>query len=160
MRNSIGIFLVFIFSFSIQASEPDDILGFWFANEGKSKIEIYKCESKYCGRIVWLKEPTYPANDEKGMAGLVKIDRENESVDLRSRPIVGLEVVTDLVFDKTSEYHDEGEAPEARWTRGRIYDPRSGKMYKCNMALKNPMQLEVKGYVGIPLFGRTVTWIR
>ena len=160
MKKIIGIFLFFIFNFSIQASEPDAILGFWFADEGKSKIEIYKCKTKYCGRIVWLEEPNYPANDDKGMAGLVKIDRENESKDLRSRAIVGLDIVTDFVFDKTSEYQDEDEKDASSWTDGKIYDPRNGKMYSCNMALTNPKQLEVNGYIGIPLFGRTVTWLR
>ena len=160
MKNLIAIFLVFIFHFSIQASEPDAILGFWFADEGKSKIEIYKCKTKYCGRIVWLEEPNYPANDEKGMAGLVKVDRENESEDLRSRPIVGLDIVSGFVFDKASEYQDEEDKSAPSWTDGKIYDPRNGKMYSCNMALTNPKQLEVNGYIGIPLFGRTVTWLR
>lgn len=160
MKKIIGLLLFFIFSFSIQASEPDAVLGFWFANEGKSKIEIYKCKSKYCGRIVWLKEPKYPADDDKGMAGLIKVDRENESESLRSRPIVGLNVMTDFVFDKTSEYGDEEEKVAPSWTEGKIYDPRNGKMYSCNMALTNPKQLDVSGYIGIPLFGRTETWIR
>ena len=160
MKNLIGIFLVFIFNFSIQASEPDAVLGFWFANEGKSKIEIYKCKSKYCGRIVWLKEPNYPAGDEKGMAGFIKIDRENESEALRSRPIVGLNIMTDFVFDNNSDHQDEDEKAEPSWTAGKIYDPRNGKMYSCNIALTNPKQLEVNGYIGIPLFGRTETWIR
>ncbi len=160
MRNSIGIFLVFIFSFSIQASEPDAVLGFWFADEGKSKIEIYKCKTKYCGRIVWLKEPNYPADDEKGMAGLVKVDRENKTEALRSRAIVGLDIMTGFVFDKAPEYQDEEENISPSWSDGKIYDPRNGKMYSCNMALRNPKQLEVNGYIGIPLFGRTETWIR
>ena len=160
MKNIIGIFLVFIFSFPVQASEPDAILGFWFADKGKSKIEIYKCKTKFCGRIVWLEEPNYPAEDEKGMAGLVKVDRENESEDLRSRPIIGLDIVTGFVFDKASEYQDEEENAAPSWTDGKIYDPRNGKMYSCNMALINPKQLEVNGYIGIPLFGRTVTWLR
>ena len=160
MKNLIGIFLVFIFNFSIQASEPDTILGFWFADEGKSKIEIYKCKTKYCGRIVWLEEPNFPADDEKGMAGLVKVDRENENEDLRSRPIVGLDIVTGFIFDKTSEYQDEEEKVVPSWTDGKIYDPRNGKLYSSNIALTNSKQLEVNGYIGIPLFGRTVTWVR
>ena len=160
MKNILGIFLVFTFSFSIQASEPDAILGFWFADKGKSKIEIYKCKTEYCGRIVWLEEPNYPNNDDKGMAGLVKVDRENENEELRTRPIVGLDIVTGFVFDKSSEYQDEEERDAPSWTDGKIYDPRNGKMYSCNMALTNSKQLEVNGYVGIPLFGRTVTWVR
>jgi uncharacterized protein (DUF2147 family) len=46
------------------------------------------------------------------------------------------------------------------WDKGRIYDPESGKTYKSKMTLAAPNRLEIRGYVGIPLFGRSTTWTR
>jgi uncharacterized protein (DUF2147 family) len=48
---------------------------------------------------------------------------------------------------------------DGRWTGGEIYDPKSGKTYSCNMKLK-ANKLEIRGYVGLSLFGRTTTWTR
>jgi len=61
---------------------------------------------------------------------------------LRSREVLGIELLTNFKYT-------DGE-----YTNGLIYDPESGKTYNCNMNL-NGNQLKVRGYVGIPLFGRT-----
>ena len=49
---------------------------------------------------------------------------------------------------------------DRRWVKGTIYDPRDGKTYKCRMTLKKDGTLEVRGYVGLSLFGKTVVWTR
>jgi uncharacterized protein (DUF2147 family) len=46
------------------------------------------------------------------------------------------------------------------WDDGEIYDPKSGKTYSCKMTLTDPDHLEVRGYVGISLIGRTDKWTR
>ena len=51
------------------AQKPDAIVGKWLVEEKDSQIEIYPCEGRFCGKIIWLKEPNYPADDPKGMAG-------------------------------------------------------------------------------------------
>lgn len=44
---------------------------------------------------------------------------------------------------------------------GRILDPNNGKVYRSQMRLiEGGRKLEVRGYIGAPLFGRTQTWIR
>jgi uncharacterized protein (DUF2147 family) len=44
---------------------------------------------------------------------------------------------------------------------GQILDPDEGQVYKCRIALRDGgRKLEVRGYVGIPLFGRSQTWMR
>ena len=43
---------------------------------------------------------------------------------------------------------------------GEIYDPESGKTYSAKMSLESPDTLSLRGYVGIPLFGRPSTWSR
>jgi uncharacterized protein (DUF2147 family) len=47
------------------------------------------------------------------------------------------------------------------WDGGHILDPKSGKTYKVKLTLKDDGQkLDVHGYIGFSLFGRSQTWIR
>jgi uncharacterized protein (DUF2147 family) len=46
------------------------------------------------------------------------------------------------------------------WRNGTIYDPRSGKTYDCVLTLKNSNTLDVRGYIGKPIFGKSVTFTR
>jgi uncharacterized protein (DUF2147 family) len=47
------------------------------------------------------------------------------------------------------------------WQKGRILDPNSGDIYHAQMRLKHQgNQLDVRGYIGILLFGRSQTWVR
>lgn len=121
--------------------DPDDIVGTWLNASGKGQIQIYKQGQKFYGKLVWLKEP----NDEHGNP---KVDIKNPNKDLRSNPVVGTVIVRDLVYK-----NDE-------WGNGRVYDPQNGKEYKCFITLKNHNTLNIRGYIGISMMGRTETWTR
>jgi uncharacterized protein (DUF2147 family) len=50
---------------------------------------------------------------------------------------------------------------KALWEGGDILDPNNGKVYKVRLSpVDGGKKLEVRGYVGMPLLGRTQTWIR
>jgi len=134
---------------SVLASGEDNILGIWATPENDCKIEIFKRGSKYCGRIVWLKEPLYPADDDGGMAGKPAVDRHNPNPNLRSRPLIGLQLIEGFIY-----------AGKNVWEKGTIYNPDNGKTYRCKMTLSAPNRLEVRGFIGIPLFGGTSVWTR
>ena len=119
-------------------------IGVWFAEGGKSKVEIYHCGEKLCGKITWLKEPL--ADDGKD-----KVDTNNPDQTMQSRKIIGLNLLNDFVPD---EYEKHG------WTNGKIYNPEDGETYSCNMELLDNGNLKVRGYVGLPLFGKTQIWTR
>ncbi len=140
--------LLLLVSFAFAADE-DRILGLWNTPENDCKIEIFKRGTKYYGRIVWLKEPLYPADDDKGMAGGPVVDRENPNPNLRTRPLIGLELIEGFTY-----------IGKNIWEKGTIYDPDNGKTYKCKMILSDPNRLEVRGYIGIPLLGMTSIWTR
>ncbi len=129
-------------------ADGDQILGVWNTAEGRSRVEVYPCADRYCGRIIWLKEPVYPADDAKGMAGQPKVDRENSDAALRSRPLMGLEILRDFRYE------------DNQWRGGTIYDPREGKTYSCKITLGDDGKLKVRGYIGISLFGKTTEWTR
>jgi uncharacterized protein (DUF2147 family) len=130
----------------------DAVIGIWeteHTENGWSHVEIFAREGKYHGRIVWLSEPVYKPDDT--MAGQPVVDRENPDASLRGRSLVGLEIMRGFLHDG-----------EHKWTDGRIYDPESGKEYRCKITMKDPDTLEIFGYVkvGFVKLGRNTTWTR
>jgi len=153
MRKRILFLLALALALSLAAAgfaqKPDALLGKWWNEEKDAHIEIYSCADKICGKIVWLKEPNYPADDPKGMAGKTKVDRENPDPAKKGQPILGL----NLVWGFTP-------AGENVWEGGSIYNPREGKTYRCKMTLENLDTLKVRGFIGISLIGKTNIWAR
>ena len=49
-------------------------------------------------------------------------------------------------------------AKKKEWVDGEIYDPVHGKYYKCKMWFSDDKTLQLRGYIGIPALGRTMTW--
>jgi len=122
-------------------AQADKIEGLWYNAEKTGKVEIKKdAGGKFNGKVVWLKEPLKD--------GKPKLDELNTDEKLRSRPRLGLPVLNNFVKDGDNKYTD-----------GTIYDPLNGKTYSCKMTLKGK-ELDIRGYIGISLFGRTTTWTR
>jgi len=136
----INIFFLLIAIFC--QSQSDDILGIWLEEEKQSKIEIYKKNNRFYGKIVWLKEPL----DEYGN---IKLDKKNPNTSLRKNPINGLVIMKDLKYIKKGE-----------WSNGEIYDARSGKTYSLEVYMKKTNKLDLRGYLGFTLFGKTTSWDR
>ncbi len=145
----VGILAVVFLCSSVFAADANAVLGKWWNEAKTSNIEIYNCGGKLCGKIVFLKEPVYPANDAKGMAGKPKVDRENPDAAKRSTPILGMNILQGFTF-----------AGDNVWEGGTIYNPEDGKTYKCKLTLEKPDLLKVRGYVGTPLLGKTQMWTR
>lgn len=138
----LAIFLLFVaLGLTASAQNKDAILGKWVNSTGEAHLEITKRSDKFFGKLVWLKDP----KDEKGV---MKTDFKNPNSALRSKPILGLEILKDFVYD------------DGKWTDGNIYDPKSGKLYSCNMTLKSNGDLNMRGYIGVSLLGRTEVWKR
>ncbi len=131
------------------AAGPDAILGKWWNEKKDAQIEIYRCDSSVCGKIAYLKEPNYPANDEKGMAGLPKVDRENPEPAKKKNPIVGMNIISGFTY-----------SGENLWENGTIYNPEDGKLYRCKLTLENSDRLKLRGFIGISLIGKTQYWTR
>ncbi|WEK18131.1 MAG: DUF2147 domain-containing protein [Candidatus Pedobacter colombiensis] len=141
MKHLTFILLFTAISFAGLAQNKDAIVGTWINPLGEGHIEITKKGDKYFGKIVWLKDP-------KGEKGETKTDVKNPDENLRSKPIIGLEILKNFVYE------------DGKWTGGTIYDPKSGKTYKSNIALKGNDELHLRGYIGISLIGRTEVWKR
>lgn len=142
------IFLVvsIILPFTGYAVEGDDILCEWVTENRDCRVEIFKKGDRYFGKIAAIKPPNYLPGEIDGMDGEPRLDSNNQNESLRSRPLVGIELMTNFRFD------------EDKWVGGRIYDPQNGKTYKCTLSLAKDGTLHVRGYVGVSLLGRTTVW--
>lgn len=73
--------------------------------------------------------------------------------ELHNRPLVGLPILRGVK-------RAEGVDPP-RWDGGTILDPANGKDYKVRLTLVDEgRRLQVRGYIGTPMFGRTQVWVR
>lgn len=144
MKKFLLLSVAFLFGLLATASAQTlSPLGVWTNSEKKATFEIYKCGDKLCGKIVSLAEP----NDPK--TGRPKTDTPNPDPKLRSRPRLGLVFMSGFEYDEAN-----------KWDDGKIYDPESGKTYSCYMKMLNANTMEVKGYIGFSLIGKSQTWTR
>jgi uncharacterized protein (DUF2147 family) len=140
---------ILLFSPVAHAATADDILGIWTNEEKDGRIEIFKCGEKYCGKIVWAKEPNYPAGSNEGTPGTPRLDHNNPDPDLRKTPIMGLLIVHDFVF-----------VGDNSWKKGKVYDPKNGRTYSGTLTLVSPTRLDLRGFIGFSFLGRTTVWTR
>lgn len=126
------------------AADADAILGTWLNQDKDAQIEIAPCGDQLCGTIVWIETPL----DDQGKP---EVDDENPDPKLRTRPIVGLEILSGF----PSRPDNKGV-----WDDGTIYDPNNGKTYSCKMSFRKADKLQIRGYIGISLLGRTEVWTR
>jgi uncharacterized protein (DUF2147 family) len=136
-----SLFLLFFFMATlVKAQSENSILGVWYNTEKTAKVEILKKGTTFIGKIVWLKDPN--------PGGRPVLDKDNPDPKLKSRPLMGLNLLEGLKYDS------------GMWEGGTIYDPKTGKTYSCQVTLKSKEVLEVKGYYGFSLIGRTVEWTK
>lgn len=107
---------------------------------GKEKaiIRISEAGGVFTGKIEKLLDPT--KQDSKC----------DECTDARKgQPVVGLTIIRNI---KKGESYYEG---------GDILDAANGKVYRARLTLSaDNKKLDVRGYMGTPMFGRTQTWSR
>lgn len=129
--------------FAIEDAKPQDkIVGLWEVGSGKARVKIFAYGDKFGGKIVWLKEPNYPE-------GGAKVDRNNPDESLRTKPLLG--------FTNLSGFESKGNG---KYEGGTIYDPENGNTYNCVIEMTDDNTLDVRGYIGVALFGRTDVWKR
>ena len=143
MKKIIAALLLSMLVFGCGAQNtPDAILGTWITTAGNCKIEVYKQSEEFKAKIVWLKE------DKNGMSDYT--DKKNPDHALRTRKLLGMDVVHGLHYDpEENEYVD-----------GVIYDARNGKKWDSIAWLTDDNLLKVKGYWVFKFLSQTSTFRR
>lgn len=134
--------LLLMASAGFAQTNADAVLGTWLTGSGKGHVLVYKQGNQYFGKIAWISE----LNEANGKP---KLDTKNPDAKKRTQPILGLVNLRNFSYDGDNV-----------WDDGKVYDPETGKDYSCKMTLKDANTLDVRGFVGIALIGRTDTWKR
>ncbi len=108
----------------------------------KSLVRIVESGSVYTGKVEKIIDPDAPKD------AVCK----DCSDDRKDKPILGMTIIRNMKQSADDKAVYEG---------GEILDPKDGKVYKSKLKLiDGGAKLDVRGYVGVPLFGKTQTWIR
>jgi uncharacterized protein (DUF2147 family) len=126
-------------------NEEDAILGKWESVEKNLIVEVYKQEGTFKAKIVWF----YDENDTITPIE-ERLDTENPNKSLRNRKILGLQVLSGLVYNARQE----------RWVNGKIYDSSSGRTWSATVWLTDVNTLQVRGYYLVRWLGKTLTFTR
>ncbi|GAA4453383.1 DUF2147 domain-containing protein [Nibrella saemangeumensis] len=146
LRYSLWMLLILVFStgFAPEANHSDAVVGTWLSARKKNQVQVYKRGDRYFGRLVWMQDSHDPATQRP------KVDLKNPNEKLRNRPLLNLDIMTNFTF--------EGENV---WGNGQIYNPEDGRTYSCELLLKDPNTLHIRGYLmGMSFLGKTSVWTR
>ena len=127
---------------SFSQNNPDAILGKWMTTSGDCIVEVYKLNTEYKAKVLWFKEGKKHMHDWT--------DEKNPNPSLRSRKILGMDVVDGLHYD----------ADEKQWVDGVIYDASSGKKWDSVAWLTDENYLKVKGFWVFKFLSETKTFKR
>lgn len=155
MRYLYTLLLIVICSFTTvkAGTSPDDgteakadrICGKWASTEKNLVVEVYPYKGTYKAKIVWF---TGGVTKAKPMETITDVKNPNTS--LRTRKVLGLDVVENLKYNPKSD----------SWEGGKIYEVQSGKYWSAAAYLDKNGMLKVKGYWKMKLFGKTMTFKR
>lgn len=106
---------------------------------GKVTVRVTRCGANLCGKVVALRKP----RDDNGR---IRRDKENPNPALRSRPVVGLTILSNMKSNGNG-----------RWS-GTIYNPDDGNTYRSEMRLQNANTMKVDGCVSV--FCRSMNFTR
>ena len=135
-------YFLFITYFLLNTMQPLSVEGVWITQDDetgqkKSEVLLYQENGKLYGKILKL----LLTGDQGKLCKECKGENKN-------KPIEGLVIVNDLFLDDGS------------WEDGTILDPKSGKVYDCYLTLEDENNLNVRGFLGFSILGRTQKWIR
>lgn len=135
IRSQASVFCAIAFAIALSAASASATsgsspIGMWSTENGHGVIAIAQCGEALCGRIVGIdRAPTDPM-----------------PTDVNGRSQCGLTIIT-----------NEKPRADGTWL-GQIIDPRDGDTYQARLWLDESGNLNLRGFIGIPLLGSTETW--
>lgn len=115
---------------AISSACADSVLGAWSTQDGHGVVTIERCGDALCGRIV----------------GIDRAPGEPIPTDVHGASQCGMTIIT-----------KERPSGDGTWL-GQVIDPRTGTTYGAKIWLDGAGNLRLRGFLGLPLFGQTVTW--
>jgi uncharacterized protein (DUF2147 family) len=143
LKNIAGVVMLCISGAAFCQTPPP--VGLWKTlsdknDEAESLVRIIEVSGEFQGVIETIFSPPAPSPNPLC---------EQCKGELKNKPIVGMQIMKGL--------RRSGDT----FSGGEILDPDEGNSYKCTVRVINGgTRLEVRGYIGISLFGRTQVWLR
>lgn len=122
-------------------TNADAILGKWVTTDNKLVVEVYRQNMAFKARVLWFKD----INDQ---AMNTRTDDKNPDRSLRTRKLIGMEVLNKLQFDPKNN----------EWVNGQIYDAKRGREWESMAWISNDHLLKVKGYWVFRFMCQTLTF--
>jgi uncharacterized protein (DUF2147 family) len=141
---SLTLMILILTSFAAHAAEHSPV-GLWRTiddNTGTPRglVRIIETNGEYQGRV----EKTFPKLGEDPSPKCEKCEGAR-----RDQPVIGMTILWGL--KKQGEEYNGGE----------ILDPENGKIYRARLKLEDGgKRLDVRGFIGFSLFGRSQIWVR
>jgi len=142
------IFSALLFLLSGASMSPDAaeaIVGKWMSTENNLEVEVFRVNSEFKARLVWFDD-----SDDKSDPMDTRCDKKNPRRELRSRKVIGLEVMHGLSYNP-----DDNE-----WQHGWIYDSSSGKIWNAKAWVTKDGLLKVRGYWHFEFLGQNMSFKR
>jgi uncharacterized protein (DUF2147 family) len=146
MLKYVAFIILFITSIPLWAANPEDsdqICGKWMSSEKNIIVQVYKTGEEFKAKVVWFHDDDSKPMDEWR-------DKHNPDPALRSRRLVGMEILRNLKYDKSSH----------TWEDGMIYDAQHGREWNAAAYIDKQGMLRIKGYWHLKLFGKTMIFQR
>jgi len=142
-----NFFVLLLFSAFAQKTvvvpPAERVCGKWESVEKNLQVQVFMQEHKFVAKITWFNDGDLGNMDKW-------TDKHNSDPELRSRKILGLNVLKDMV------YHEDTNT----WEDGTVYDARHGREWNASAYIDKNGLLRVKGYWHFKFIGRTMTFKR
>jgi len=131
----------------VAAAQSASPAGLWrtiddSTKKDKSLVRIVETNGVYSGKVEKIVDPDSPKD---------AVCKEC-SDDRKDKPVVGMTIIRNVKASADDKDVFEG---------GDILDPNNGKVYRVKLKLiDGGSKLDVRGYIGTPMLGRTQTWVR
>ena len=139
--------LALAFASGLAAAQTASPAGLWKTvddntKKEKSLVRIVETNGVFTGKVEKVIDPDSPKD----------ATCKDCTDDRKDKPVVGMTIIRNMKQSAADKLVFEG---------GDILDPNNGKVYSAKLKLvDNGSKLEVRGFIGISLLGRTQTWVR
>lgn len=136
---------LFLSLFTNAQTNEDDVLGRWISTDNKVAVNIYKNGNNFQAKVIWF-------NDKLGSGKPMnsRVDEDNPDPNLRTRKIIGMDILEGLSYN--SKTH--------RWQNGKIYDASTGRTWDAYLEIQKNGELRVRGYWKFKWIGKTIHFRR
>jgi uncharacterized protein (DUF2147 family) len=143
LRSFPAFLLLFVIASGFDSLSPAyRLVGVWESEEENLQIQMFEDHGQFSGRMIY-----YKCSSDDIMRSTTDVENPNEK--LRHRKLLGLTLITNLLY--------QGDGV---WDDGKIYDPNSGRTFEARIQLLGNNTAMVRGYWKYRWLGRTMTFNR